>query len=122
MSTTTFAVCAFGLAPNKSGCTVVSGKTVCHSPLDDKYNKMESGKNYRDFNDVCSEHATVDGSGQVQSPHVDLFNPTQQIMIGPGGPTIPLFPFHLILDAAPDFIYNHTGHYPLGFAGRKLCP
>jgi RHS repeat-associated protein len=98
--------------PTQNGCKVVNGRTVCPSPLDDKANKMEQGKNYRDADPMCSLHV-VDAADGTEDVHVDEYNPNYS----PLG-----LIFHLLNDAWPDHLYRKNGHYsPLFPAGRDNC-
>lgn len=98
------------IAPSNN-CMAVNGKTVCPSPIDNKYSLDNAGqRDYRENKPGCNLHVAVDNqTGQINNPHMDEYNPNYQLFN------------HLFLDWLPDKIYGLTGQYPIP-AGRTFCP
>jgi RHS repeat-associated protein len=99
----------FGAKPG--GCMVVNGRTVCPSPIDNKYSLDNAGqRDYRENKPGCNLHVAVNNqTGQLNNPHMDQYNPNYQLFN------------HLFLDWLPDKIYDLTGQYLIP-AGRTFCP
>jgi hypothetical protein len=98
-------------APNNN-CISVIGKTVCPSPIDNKYSLDNRGsRDYRENKPTCGLHVAVNKTtGQVTNPHIDAYNPNVYLLN------------HLLLDWVPDKLGDIFGGFTFIPTGRSTCP